>query len=53
MEKFEEMTDDDDDDEDETDKHLDARDRRYSCLLREFSLMHFWQKFREINGLNE
>ena len=32
--KFEEMTDDDDndDDEDESDKHLEARDRRYSCL---------------------
>ena len=31
--KFEEMTDDDaDDDEDESDKHLKARDRRYSCL---------------------
>ena len=28
--KFEEMT--DDDDEDESDKHLEARDRRYSCL---------------------
>ena len=27
---FEEMT--DDDDEDESDKHLEARDRRYSCL---------------------
>ena len=26
------MTDDDDDDEDESDKHLEARDRRYSCL---------------------
>ena len=32
--KFEEMTDDDDDDdEDESDKHLEARDRRYSCLI--------------------
>ena len=30
--KFEEMTDDDDDNEDESDKHLEARDRRYSCL---------------------
>ena len=29
--KFEEMT-GDDDDEDESDKHLEARDRRYSCL---------------------
>ena len=28
--KFEEMT--HDDDEDESDKHLEARDRRYSCL---------------------
>ena len=27
--KFEEMTEDDDD---ESDKHLEARDRRYSCL---------------------
>ena len=30
--KFEEMTDDDDED-DESDKHLEARDRRYSCLI--------------------
>ena len=33
--EFEEMTDDDeddDDDDDESDKHLEARDRRYSCL---------------------
>ena len=30
--KFEEMTDDDEDD-DESDKHLEARDRRYSCLI--------------------
>ena len=30
--KFEEMTDDGEDDEDESDKHLEARDRRYSCL---------------------
>ena len=29
--KFEEMT--DDDDEDESDKHLEARDHRYSCLI--------------------
>ena len=28
---FEEMTDEDDDDE--SDKHLEARDRRYSCLM--------------------
>jgi len=27
------MTGDDDDDEDESDKHLEARDRRYSCLI--------------------
>ena len=25
--------DDDDDDDDESDKHLEARDRRYSCLI--------------------
>ena len=31
MVKFEEMTDNDDED-DESDKHLEARDRRYSCL---------------------
>ena len=30
MVEFEEMTDDDEDDE--SDKHLEARDRRYSCL---------------------
>ena len=30
MVKFEEMTDEDDD---ESDKHLEARDRRYSCLI--------------------
>ena len=30
--KFEKMTDDDNDDKDESDKHLEARDRRYSCL---------------------
>ena len=30
--KFEEMTDDDEDDDNESDKHLEARDRRYSCL---------------------
>ena len=28
--KFEEMTDEDDD---ESNKHLEARDRRYSCLI--------------------
>ena len=28
--KFEEMT---DDDEDESDKHLEAQDRRYLCLI--------------------
>ena len=33
MVEFEEMTDDENDDEDdESDKHLEARDRRYSCL---------------------
>ena len=32
--KFEEMSDEDDDD-DESDKHLEARDRRYSCLILE------------------
>ena len=31
MVKFEEMTEDDDDDE--SDKHLEARDHRYSCLI--------------------
>ena len=31
--KFEEMSDEDDDDE--SDKHLEARDRRYSCLILE------------------
>ena len=31
--KFEEMTGDEDDDDDESDKHLEARDRRYSCLI--------------------
>ena len=30
--KFEEMTDDEEDEDDESDKHLEARDRRYSCL---------------------
>ena len=30
--KFEEMTDDDEGEDDESDKHLEARDRRYSCL---------------------
>ena len=33
MVKFEEMTDDDNDEDDESDKHLEARDRRYSCLI--------------------
>ena len=33
MVKFEEMSNEDDDD-DESDKHLEARDRRYSCLIR-------------------
>ena len=28
----------DDDDEDESDKHLEARDRRYSCLIYTFVL---------------
>ena len=32
---FEEMTDEDDDDE--SDKHLEARDRRYSCLMWAYS----------------
>ena len=32
MVKFEEMSNEDDDD-DESDKHLEARDRRYSCLI--------------------
>ena len=32
MVKFEEMIDDDDENEDESDKHLEARDCRYSCL---------------------
>ena len=32
MVKFEEMTDDDNENEDESDKHLEARDCRYSCL---------------------
>ena len=32
MVKFEEMTEDDDD---ESDKHLEAQDRRYSCLKSE------------------
>ena len=27
------MTGDEDDDDDESDKHLEARDRRYSCLI--------------------
>ena len=31
MVKFEEMSDEDEDDE--SDKHLEARDRRYSCLI--------------------
>ena len=31
MVKFEEMSNEDEDDE--SDKHLEARDRRYSCLI--------------------
>ena len=38
MVKFEEMTDDEDDDDDESDKHLEARDRRYSCLIKSIQL---------------
>ena len=37
--KFEEMTGDEDDD-DESDKHLEARDRRYSCLKWGISKIH-------------
>ena len=34
MVEFEEMTDYEyDDEDDESDKHLEARDRRYSCLI--------------------
>ena len=31
--KIEETSPDADDDDDESDKHLEARDRRYSCLI--------------------
>ena len=30
----------DDDDDDESDKHLEARDRRYSCLIRNEKTQH-------------
>ena len=38
-------TDDDDDDDDESDKHLEARDRRYSCLIKFFAFYAFGCKF--------
>ena len=42
------MTDDDDEDDDESDKHLEARDRRYSCLIKIKAKFHeFWTKKRE------
>ena len=31
--KYKEMTDNDEDNDDESDKHLEARDCRYSCLI--------------------
>ena len=33
------MSDEDDDDDDESDKHLEARDRRYSCLKNKLILI--------------
>ena len=50
MSKFEEMSEGDD----ESDKHLEARDRRYSCLITKLREIKNWswylplKKFREI-----
>ena len=46
--KFEEMSEDNDGD-DESDKHLEAQDRRYSCLKCPKQLENFIMKTRSLN----